>query len=146
MWKVASKNEFIPLDAPVAGYETGVPGIVGPSPLFIIRAKYKDGVHPGKWVLGNTAWIPWGGAEHICTDFDIYTGPLKWGAVSGKKFPPNMVEAGREDNGAPLYVARAKFEKGLFVGKAGRHLSKGCCIGYMGKEYELDTFEVLVWE
>ncbi|WP_407214306.1 DM9 repeat-containing protein [Enterobacter hormaechei] len=43
-----------------------------------------------------------------------------------------------------LYVARAKFDNGLFVGKAGSHLSRGCCIGYNGREYELDTFQVLV--
>lgn len=144
MWKSAKKDEFIPLDAPVAGYEIGVPGIKGPSPLFIIRAKMNNGIHPGKWVFGNTAWIPWGGSEHLCNEFEIYVGALKWVDVKGKHFPPNMVEAGHEANGAKLYVARAKFDNGLFVGKAGSHLSRGCCIGYNGKEYELDTFQVLV--
>jgi len=146
MWKNAKKDEFIPLDAPVAGYESGMPKMPCTSPLFIIRAKYNDGIHPGKWVLGDTASIAWGGGEHKCSEFEVYTGPVKWVDVSGKRFPPNMIEAGREANGSVLYVARAKFEKGLFVGKAGRHLSKGCCIGFWGKEYELDTFQVLVWE
>lgn len=146
MWKVAKRDSYIPLDAPVAGYESGVPGINGEAPLFIIRAKFKDGLHPGKWVLGNAAWIPYGGSEHNCSEFEIYTGPVKWKEVKGKNFPPNMVEAGHEANGAKLYVARAKFDKGLFIGKAGSHLSKGCCIGYMGTEHELDTFQVLVHE
>lgn len=48
MWKSAKRDEFIPLDAPVAGYEIGVPGIKEPSPLFIIRAKVNGGIHPGK--------------------------------------------------------------------------------------------------
>ena len=55
MWKSAKRDEFIPLDAPVAGYEIGVPGIKGPSPILIICAKVNAGIHPGKRVLGNTA-------------------------------------------------------------------------------------------
>ncbi|MBA7888080.1 DUF3421 domain-containing protein [Escherichia coli] len=79
MWKSAKRDEFIPLDAPVAGYEIWCSGIKGPSPLFIIRAKVNGGIHPGKWVFGNTAWVPWGGREHFCNEFEVYVGALKMG-------------------------------------------------------------------
>lgn len=145
MWQVPDKR-FIPLNAPVAGYEIGVAGINDPAPIFIIRAKYQNGIHSGKWVYGNTAWVPWGGKEYHVEDFEIYVGPIKWAAVKGKDLPTNAIECGHESDGRKLYIARATFEKGIFPGKAGRHLSKGCCVGYMGKEYELDEYEVLVHE
>ncbi|WP_187360913.1 DM9 repeat-containing protein [Enterobacter hormaechei] len=64
--------------------------------MFVIRAKLNNGIHPGKWVFGNTAWVPWGGSEHLCNEFEIYVGALKWVDVKDKYFPPNMVEAGHE--------------------------------------------------
>lgn len=145
MWKTPD-SKFTPLNAPVAGYESGVPGVNGLSPVFIIRAKYRDGIHPGKWVFGNTALISWGGEEHCASQFEIYTGPVKWVAVKGKAIPPEAIVGGHEADGRKLYIARAKFEKGIFTGKAGTHLAKGCCVGYMGKEYAIEDYEVLVYE
>lgn len=144
MWKKANKDVFIPMDSPVAGFENGVPGVQGSSPIFIIRSNFRNGVHPGKWVFGNTAWIPYGGEEHHCADFEVYTGPAKWASVKNNNIPANAVVAGQEADGKKLYVARAKFDKGIFVGKAGAHLMKGCCIGHNGKEYNFMDYEILV--
>lgn len=145
MW-IIPDGKFIPLNSPVAGYEAGVSGVNGLAPIFIIRAKYNNGIHPGKWVYGNTAWVPWGGQEHHVPQFEIYTGPVKWVPVKGKNIPPNAIAGGQEADGRKLYIARAKFEKGIFTGKAGTHLAKGCCVGYQGKEYDIEEYEVLVSE
>ncbi|MBV7404493.1 DUF3421 domain-containing protein [Enterobacter sp. ENT03] len=143
MWKVPD-NRFIPLDCPVAGYEKGVPGVQGSAPIFIIRARIKGGIHPGKWVYGNSAYVPWGGTEYTVTEFEIYTGPVKWVPVKGKNIPLDALVGGQEEDGRRLYIARAKFEQGLFTGKAGSHLAKGCSVSYKGKEHDIDEYEVLV--
>ena len=48
-----------------------------------------------------------------------------------------------EGNGLPLYAARAWYQGGLHIGKAGPHLFSGASISYAGAEVSLDTFEVL---
>ncbi|EGS1684840.1 DUF3421 domain-containing protein [Enterobacter cloacae] len=143
MWKL-STDICIAMDSPVAGYENNAPGTNKAIPLFIIRAKFNGGVHPGKLVYGFGAHIPWGGAEHVCREFEVYVGPVKWVHVKGHDIPKNAIQAGNEADGKPLYVARAKFPNGLFVGKAGAHLRKGGSISYQGKEWDVDDYEVLI--
>ncbi|WP_253377739.1 DUF3421 domain-containing protein [unidentified bacterial endosymbiont] len=145
MWK-SSTDVCIALDSPVAGYENKAPGTSKPIPLFIIRAKYNGGVHPGKLVYGFGAHIPYDGEEHVCREFELYVGPVKWVRVNGRDIPHNAMQAGREADGRLLYVARAKFPNGLFIGKAGTHLRKGCSISYQGKEWDVEDYEVLLAE
>ncbi len=143
MWQ-KSTDVFIALDSPVAGYENNAPGVHVPIPLFIVRANYKGGIHPGKLAYGFGAYIPWGGKEHICREFEVYVGPVKWVRVHGKAIPEGAIQAGEEADGKKLYVARAKLPNGLFVGKAGRHLCKGCCVSYQNREWNVEDYEVLV--
>lgn len=143
MWQ-KSTDVFIALGASVAGYENNAPGVHIPIPLFIVRANYKGGIHPGKLAYGFGAYIPFGGKEYICREFEVYVGPVKWVRVHGKAIPAGAIQAGEEADGKKLYVARAKFPNGLFVGKAGTHLLKGCCISYQNKEWDVEDYEVLV--
>lgn len=143
MW-LKSSDVFIAMGSPVAGYENNAPGIRNSVPLFIVRANYNGGVHPGKLVYGFGAYIPWGGKEHICREFEVYVGPLKWVRVNGKTIPAGALQAGEEADGKKLYIARAKFPNGLFLGKAGTHLRKGGSFSYQDKEWDIDDYEVLV--
>ncbi|WP_370968185.1 DUF3421 domain-containing protein [Enterobacter wuhouensis] len=145
MWKL-STDICIAMDSPVAGYENNAPGTNKTIPLYIARAKFNGGIHPGKLVYGFGMHIPWGGAEHVCREFEVYVGPVKWVRVKGHEIPPGAVQAGREADGKLLYVARANFPNGLFLGKAGTHLRKGGSISYQGKEWDVDDYEVLVAE
>jgi len=71
-------------------------------------------------------------------------GPTTWILTQGTNIPQGAIEGGREKGGDVLYIARAYYEGGLHLGKAGRHFRKGAVIGYGGKEVEVDTFEVLL--
>lgn len=69
--------------------------------------------------------------------------PLVWVLVEGKNIPTNAIVGG-EDRRKPLYIARAFYEGGIYVGNAGHHLTLGGAIPYNGREIEVDTYEVLV--
>lgn len=143
MWQKSS-DIFIAMDSPVAGFENNAPGVHAPIPLFIIRANFKGGIHPGKLAYGFGAYIPWGGKEYLCREFEVYVGPVKWLRVRGNAIPPGALQAGEEADGKKLYVARARFPNGVFVGKAGAHLRKGASISYQNKEWDIEDYEVLV--
>jgi uncharacterized protein YegL len=69
--------------------------------------------------------------------------PIVWVLVEGKNIPANAIIGG-EDRRKPLYIARAFYEGGIYIGKAGHHLTLGAAIPYNGREIEVDTYEVLV--
>jgi len=69
-----------------------------------------------------------------------------WVPTQGGNIPPNAIQAGNEQDGTPLYVARAFLEGGVHPGKAGRHLNLwkgGAAISYGGREIAVDKYEVL---
>jgi len=69
--------------------------------------------------------------------------PTTWALVSGHEVPGDAIEGGKEGD-KTLYVARAYVEDGLYVGKAGKHLSQGAEIGRLHKSHALHEYEVLV--
>jgi len=68
---------------------------------------------------------------------------LVWILVEGRNIPENAIVAGKEKR-KPLYIARAFYEGGIHIGKAGRHIPSGAVIPYNGHEIPVDTYEVLV--
>lgn len=129
-----------PLDAPMAGYEPK-------RALFIARTAYANGLHPCKYVFGGdfaNCYVSYGGQEHESGEFECYTGNVKWVKVQGHNIPDNAIEGGYESDGRKLYIGRAMYQDMLITGKVGRHLSRGICIPYGGKEIELDEYEILV--
>lgn len=120
----------------VAGHEANG------APLYVCRADYQGGVHPGKVVAGNCN-IGWGGMEVALQSFEVLVAsrlqdPEMWktGFLPGN---PNFV-AGNESTGAPLYVCRAAFRGGVHPGKV---VAGNCNIGWGGMEVALRSFEVL---
>ncbi|KAH9946510.1 hypothetical protein B0H21DRAFT_743167 [Amylocystis lapponica] len=70
--------------------------------------------------------------------------PIVWVPVEGKAIPKNAIVAG-EDRRGLLYIARAFYEGGLYIGQAGLHLNVGAVIPFNGREVEVGVYEVAVW-
>ncbi|ORY20747.1 hypothetical protein BCR39DRAFT_474891 [Naematelia encephala] len=69
---------------------------------------------------------------------------LMWKLVEkGQDLPRDALPIGNEADGMPLFSARAWWEGGLQLGKAGTHLSHRASISYGGSEHNLEVYEVL---
>jgi hypothetical protein len=69
--------------------------------------------------------------------------PFTWVLTEGDQIPDNAFQGGQDGDGSPLYIARAYYDNGLQIGKAGRHLG-GAVISYAGKEVQVPKYEVLM--
>ncbi|KAI0277393.1 carbohydrate-binding module family 12 protein [Russula aff. rugulosa BPL654] len=68
-----------------------------------------------------------------------------WVLVDGRdKIPNSALEAGRDRDNNPIYIARAYYENGIQIGKASPVFKEGAVIGYGGRVVELNKFEVLI--
>ncbi|KAI8318902.1 hypothetical protein GQ54DRAFT_240157, partial [Martensiomyces pterosporus] len=100
-------------------------------PLFIARAFFKGGLHPGKAAPhlddGGFA-MGWGGSEHHLNQYFVLCGDVnttQWVPFDGPvdlNGPCRLVEAGHEAGGEPLFVAKADVDWSQQLGKAGPHL------------------------
>lgn len=135
---VKASNGTIPSGALKAGNEANG------SPLFIARATYGNGIHLGKIGYGvGAAYIPWDGREIAVKDYEVLVtanNNFKWISSSGGKVPSGAVAFGVQDNGAPLFVARASYGNGIHPGK----LTPGAAyIPWDGREIIVNNYEVL---
>jgi len=71
------------------------------------------------------------------------TGPTTWILTHGQNIPEGAIVGG-EHHGRAIYIARAYYEGGIQVGKAGPQFEKGGVIGYGHNEIHLDTYEILI--
>jgi hypothetical protein len=122
----------IPDGAVVGGHERE-------SPLYVCRAPYKGGLHPGKIVAGKCN-ITWGGEEVSPDDYQVLTGDGYW----AKRGTAGAYVAGLEA-GHGLYLCRAHYvepdngqDRGVHPGKV---VSGKCNIGYRHIEVLTDDFE-----
>lgn len=130
----------IPDGAVVVGYEQN--GL----PLFSARAEYAGGIHPGKVRIEfGAANIPYGGNEVKVNSYEVLVGSARWVSAENGEIPKGAIVAGREDDGTPLYAARAEYECGLHPGKV-RPEFGAANIPYGGKEVKVSRYEVLVSE
>jgi hypothetical protein len=71
--------------------------------------------------------------------------PTTWVLVDGRdKIPNSAIEAGKDKDGHPIYIARAYYEDSIQIGKASPVFKEGAAIGYAGRVVELNKFEVLI--
>lgn len=91
MWKNA-KGVVKPLDATMAGYENE-------NAVFIARTNFKDGVHPCKFVENFGCYVSYGRKEYSVTDFEYYTGSVKWVKCTNHQIPDGAIVAGHESDG-----------------------------------------------
>ncbi|MGI0491239.1 DUF3421 domain-containing protein [Alkalinema pantanalense CENA528] len=133
-WVAASGGQ-VPGGAVLGGQEPG-------RSLYICRAGYQNGVHPGKVVASNCN-ISYGGREIEIRNYEVLTNPgqrsLRWVTASGGQVPGGAVLGGQEP-GRSLYICRAGYQNGVHPGKV---VASNCNIGYGGKEIEIRSYEVL---
>jgi len=94
------------------------------------------------WALQN--WLQ--EAKERTDDFNQNgaKGPLTWILTSGKNIPHGALLGGQDKSGQALYIARAYYDGGLQLGKAGTQLKEGGLITANGKEIDVVTFEILL--
>jgi len=112
------------------------------TPIFVCRANYNGGMHPGKVVAGNCN-IGYGGNEIVLQHYVVLMGPLTMRSLWVEGFSPanRNFRAGVDSDGVtPLYVCRALYNGGLHPGKV---VAGNCNITYGGREVVLHNFQVL---
>ena len=121
-------------------------GREGGGGVYVARARHRGGLVPGKvHDKYRTAYISWGGEEHEKAECEVLVGRgLRWEAAEGGRVPQGALPAGEAENGAPLYVARAKVEGEVTIGKVNPGSQKHAHLPYGGKEHLVERYEVLV--
>jgi hypothetical protein len=138
-WK-SSTNDNIPLDALVGGSEAG-------APLYLCRATYNGGTHPGKVRPGfGGCKIGWGGQEITVPSYEVLV--PHWAVAANDNIPSGASELGNEAagqgelSGASLVACHAIYQNGTHPGKV-RPGFGGCKIGWGGQEITIPSYEVL---
>ncbi|KAI0344718.1 carbohydrate-binding module family 12 protein [Trametopsis cervina] len=122
-------------------------------PLFISRAFYEGSIQVGKAsrAFDTGAAIGYGHKEIGLSSYEILLADpqaVHWVNARGHFKPEELgvrpVEAGREANGQPLYIAQAHYDNGIHPGKCSPHLD-GAFITYGGTEKEVKEYRVLCY-
>ncbi|TFK54526.1 carbohydrate-binding module family 12 protein [Heliocybe sulcata] len=122
-------------------------------PLYICRAFYDGGIMVGKASSNykKGAVIGYKKDEIELDTYEVLLGDmrgLRWVDHSGKLNVDGLgyrpVEAGRENDGTPIYIAQAPHKGGLHPGKATAVLD-GAYIAYDGEEKKIKEYRVLCW-
>ena len=140
-WVLASDGQ-IPQGAVVGGQE----GPPGRENLYVCRALFSNGVHPGKVRLSfHGCNIGWGGKEYTISSYQVLVGNVRWAPASGGQIPQGAIPAGKEQQpgNEDLFVCRAQFKNGVHPGKI-RPAFHGCNIAWGGEERTISNYEVLV--
>ncbi|ORX69528.1 hypothetical protein DL89DRAFT_205938, partial [Linderina pennispora] len=142
---VSCSNGHIPPNAVQGGIERDG------KPLFVARAMYKGGLHPGKaapHLEDGGCNIGWGHKEITVSDYQVLCGDasrLRWvkqeGSLSIQGFVP--VQAGHEESGEPLYIAKTLVDGSQQLGKCAPHIKKGMSYPYGHKERDASEYMVL---
>jgi hypothetical protein len=145
----SSSGGQIPNGAQPNGHEAdGTPLWVARSPGITVP-NFLNGIHPGKVRPAfGAALIPFGGREVPVADYEVLMEAGIWfrrGEGGQQLIPDGAIVCGREENGEPLFVARANFNGGVHPGKI-RFAFGAAFIGFGGKENRVDDYEVLVSE
>ena len=113
------------------------------TPLYLARAHYSGGLHPGKVRPGfGSANIPYNGYEIKVNPYEVYCGGGTWVQASGGAIPAGAIVCGYDTNGEYLYAARAWYAGGLQLGKV-RPEFGAANIAYGGREVKVYSYEVL---
>ncbi|KAJ2640540.1 hypothetical protein GGF44_002540 [Coemansia sp. RSA 1694] len=145
-WVTAS-NGHIPPNPVQGGIESDG------TPLFVARAIYKGGLHPGKagqHLEGGGCLIGYGHKEVGLAEYQVLCGDasrLRWAAQEGSLNIKNCVpfSAGHEESGEPLYIAKTLHERSQQLGKCAPHIKKGMSFPYGHKELSAEKYMVLCY-
>lgn len=126
----------LPGDAVVGGGQSRPPAT-----LFVCRASYRGGMHPGKLYNGYCN-IGWGGNEIVMSHYEVLVSraSLGWVSASYGSIPPGAIEGGYHQSG-PLFVCQADYNGGVHPGKV---VGQNCNFGWGGREISVPYYNVLV--
>ncbi|XP_077523092.1 natterin-4-like [Amblyomma americanum] len=115
--------------------------------IYIGRAVHNGDVIPGKVVRSmKCCYIPYGGVEPYYYDYQALVSDgasLAWLPASNGAVPSGAIQGGVTASGEPLYIARARHDGMLLIGKV--HPSWKCAyIPFHKKEYKYTEYQVLV--
>jgi len=111
-----------------------------PNPLYAVICHTPHGTVPGK-AIGNTAWYPYGGAEHVTNDFSYVVGGHGFQRNTGSQ-PPNIAHLAHQNDAAgDVFLALAHTEHGDIPGKA---QGGNCWYPYGGVEHTTSNFSWIV--
>jgi hypothetical protein len=114
--------------------------------LYVARAGYQGGVHPGKVRPEfDAANISYDGNEVKVNPYEVLIGKGKWVTATNGEIPDGAIICGKEADGTPLYVARASYQGGVHPGKVRKEFG-AANISYGGNEVKVNPYEVLVAE
>lgn len=120
----------IPTNAVQTGKEEG-------RSLYVCKASYNGGTHPGK-IVANYCNISYGGKELVLANYEILVGTGNWS--SPRSGLQGAFVAGYETTGSPLYLCRANYQNGTHPGKV---VAGFCNIAWGGQEVVLSNYELL---
>ena len=146
---IRSKNGIVELSKMIQGGQNR-----NNVPLYLCRAKFNGGIHPGKLNLKRHkgCHISWGGTEHEISNLNNWEYAISetkilpnqnWQFTAGGAIPYAALQTGREANGVYLYTCRAKMNGGMHPGKVRAEFG-GCNIPYGGREYTVIEYDVLI--
>ena len=105
-WQPASYGD-VPAGAVPHGYEHNG------EPIYACRVETEDGVRPGQVRRRSKgAYVAWDGEEAVHLEYEVLMNRGVWGIDNGGGVPPDAYPAGEDDEGRPLYLARAAAESG----------------------------------
>lgn len=116
----------------VAGWEDN-------HPLYLCRAPYADGLHPGK-VVGGMCMIGYGGAEQAIPNFEWGLASGFWASPTGGLANPLI---GGQENGQARMVCKARYIDGAGVDRGwhpGKVINGNCNITWGGSEIPIAVF------
>lgn len=135
-WVSLNTGQPLPRHAVVSGSQP-----VPPATLFVCRAFYRGGVHPGKLYEGRCN-IGWGGSEVSLTQYEVLSSrtSLNWVPASYGNIPAGAIQGGYQQDG-PLYICQARYHGGIHSGKV---IGQNCNFGWGGREISKPYYNVLV--
>lgn len=136
LWVNAFTGSPLPNHTIIGGEQPGTKRI-----LYICRANYLGGVHPGKLHSGKCTFT-YHGNEIRTNRYQLLVSnhPMHWSPASFGRIPPNSILAGN-DSGNPLYICQANYQDGRLPGKV---IGEDCHIGYEGRVIAVPHYQVLV--
>jgi Protein of unknown function (DUF3421) len=131
-------------DTPKYAVSTGT--TANGEPLYIGRVHYNDSLTVGKIQPShNCCYIPYGGSEISAKSYEVLVQELQAGWVSFKRFyfgsqeTMYPVEAGRDSNGATIWVGRVHYNGDVIPGKV-VPANREAYIPYEGREVGIQLF------
>jgi len=111
------------------------------TPLFVCRAKYRNGLHPGK-LIGKNCNITYGGTQIVVSSYEVLTNVKNpdWQFASNGQIFEGTVQGGQELD-RRLFICRVPFNGGLHPGKV---IARNCNIPFEGTEIVASDYELLV--